>query len=146
MERYCPCPLELLLQWGIQPGNRHPSRCFHLKESNTKNQLQKKWQSYMGQEGDNQDSSINKKMLSTLGLVGQGEDGVTRPHKPGWVGQALEPNGGWAGVVALCWEGLPGRVWTQGWDIAPAKNTTWGGQIGIKKLWALHDPQTPVFC
>ena len=39
--------------------------------------------SYMGQEGDNQDSSISKKMLLPLGLVGQGEDSVMRTQKPG---------------------------------------------------------------
>lgn len=36
----------------------------------------------MGQDGDNQKSSISKKALPPPGLQGWGEDGVTRAQKP----------------------------------------------------------------
>lgn len=37
--------------------------------------------SYVGQEGDSQESSISKKALPPPGLKGWGEDGVTRVQK-----------------------------------------------------------------
>lgn len=50
--------------------------------------------SYVGQEGDNQESSISKKPLPPPGLEGWGEDGVTRVQKP-----RIENHNG---EVALC--------------------------------------------